>query len=237
MNGNIYSPVFSATNWGLPACWIKIFKKSTLKTSEENISGRTYIKQLALFLLVVYTLLSLQNLLGYFIQIRRYQKVIKKWLGKGILGIGQRRGIFIPGEILVLVYNQHDNAVITVQSMRGYSVFARFKEKSEYTGLSLEDLRLRGLKADLRDLRLWRIFISYNPQKQTRLKGALIQAVEAVEKHLRNQTPFSEYVAGLKKIADVLSDTPAVPPATAPQTVSPPANELKGISSEENHAG
>ena len=144
------------------------------------------IEQLALFLLVVFTLLALQNLLGYFFQIRQYQKIIKKWLGKGILGVGQRRGLFLPGEILVLVYNLEENTVIAVQSMRGYSIFARFKERLEYSGLSLEELHQKGLEEDLRDLRLWRIIFHYKPQTLTKRKGALIQAVEAVEHHLRN---------------------------------------------------
>ena len=150
-------------------------------------------KQLFL-LLVIFTLLSLQNILGYFFQIRQYQKMIRKWLGKGILGIGQRRGLFMPGEIIILVYDTKANAAITVQSMRGYSIFVRFKEKLDYSGLSLEELRRLGLEADHRDLRMWRIFFRFKPQKLSRQKGALIQAVEAVT----------------KKIASEASDVPAI---------------------------
>ena len=159
---------------------------------------RFCIEQLAFFLLVVFTLLALQNLLGYFFQIRQYQKTIKKWLGKGILGAGQRRGLFMAGEILVLVYNLEENSVITVQSMRGYSIFARFKEKPEYAGLSLEELHQQGLREDLRELRLWRIIFPYKPRTLTKRKGALIQAVEAVENHLRNQAARAVHLQGGK---------------------------------------
>ncbi|MCL1812776.1 MAG: transcriptional regulator GutM [Treponema sp.] len=138
--------------------------------------------------------MSLQNILGYFFQVRQYQKMIRKWLGKGILGIGQRRGLFTPGEILILVYDTRANAAITVQSMRGYSIFVRFKEKLDYSGLSLEELRRLGMEADRRDLGLWRLFFRFKPQKLSRQKGALIQAVEAVT----------------KKMASEVSDVPAI---------------------------
>ena len=126
--------------------------------------------------------MSLQTILGYFFQVRQYQKMIRKWLGKGILGVGQRRGLFSPGEILILVYNPREDAAITVQSMRGFSIFVRFEEVLDCAGLSLEELRRRGLEADRRDMGLWRIFFRYKPQKLSKQKGALIQAVEAVAK-------------------------------------------------------
>jgi DNA-binding transcriptional regulator of glucitol operon len=92
--------------------------------------------------------------------------VIRKWLGRGILGVGQRRGFFAFGELLVLVYNFREDKVITVQSLKGYSIFARFAELPDFTGLSLEELRRRTAGAGRR--------------------RALVQAVEAVEKHLRD---------------------------------------------------
>ena len=110
------------------------------------------------------------------------------------MGVGQRRGLFTPGEIIILVYNSKANAAITVQSMRGYSIFVHFKEMLNYTGLSLEELRRLGLEADRHDLKLWRIFFRYKPQKLSKQKGALIQAVEAVA----------------KKMASEISDVPAI---------------------------
>ena len=128
-------------------------------------------------------------MLGYFLQIRQYQKTIRKWLRKGIIGVGQRRGFFRPGEILILVYSFNINKSITVLSMKGFSIFARFRERPELAGLSLEELRKQGIKADKYELFPWRIIFRYNPVSKTRLKGVLIQAVEAVEQHLR-ETPY-----------------------------------------------
>ncbi|MCL1814717.1 MAG: transcriptional regulator GutM [Treponema sp.] len=149
------------------------------------------IGHLAYFLLVVFSFFAVQNMLGYFLQIRQYQKTVKTWLGKGILSMGQRRGLFTPGEILILIYNPEDDLVISVQSMRGLSVFAHFREKPEYRSLSLEELRQRGIVEDRRDLRFWRLLFSYEPGTPTRWKGALIQAVEGVEDHLRNRAKMA----------------------------------------------
>jgi len=90
--------------------------------------------------------------------------MIRKWLGKGILGVGQRRGLFAFGELLILVYNSGQNKVVTVQNLRGFTIFARFVEIPAYAGLSLEELRAHG----------------------TSKRCALIQAIDAVEKHLRD---------------------------------------------------
>jgi len=99
--------------------------------------------------------------------------MIRKWLGKGILGVGQRRGLFAFGELLILVYNSRQNKVVTVQNLRGFTIFARFVEIPAFSGLSLEELRSHG----------------------TSKRCALIQAIDAVEKHLRD----SQAKAGTSK--------------------------------------
>jgi len=78
------------------------------------------------------------------------------------LGVGQRRGIFAFGELLVLVYNPKENKVAAVENLKGYTIFARFVEIQAYTGLTLDELRRQAASQ----------------------KGVLIQAVKAVEKHL-----------------------------------------------------
>ena len=197
-------------------------------------SGRICIGRQLIFLLVIFTLMSLQNILGYFLQIRQYQRMIRKWLGKGILGVGQRRGLFKPGEILILVYNSKENAAITVQSMRGYSIFARFRERQDCMGLSLEELRLRGLEEDRRDLRLLRILFKYKPEKKSKRKGALIQAVEAVEKYMAKKSAEVEKPADaaknlpeLPELQERLPEPPAEKPAdtTVAEAVIPPPEE------------
>jgi glucitol operon activator protein len=124
-------------------------------------------------------------LLGYF-QVRQYQKAVKKWKGRDrILGMGQRRGLFKPGELLILVYNTREDRTISVQSMRGYTVFACFSELKEYAGLSLEELRRIGVERDAKEMKWRRKRHPYDPDEMSKKKGALIQAVEAVDRYVR----------------------------------------------------
>ena len=121
-------------------------------------------------------------------------------LGKGIVGVGQRRGFIFPGEILIVVYNLSENKTLNVLSLKGYSIFARFREKPDLTGLSLDELRQRGLKADRKDMHIWRIFFRYKQEKPTKKKGALIQAVEGIEQYLRTHSDTLGDMAGKTRV-------------------------------------
>jgi glucitol operon activator protein len=127
-----------------------------------------------------------------FWQFRQYQKAVRKWRGKGILGMGQRRGLLRPGELLILVYDRREDRAVSVQSMRGYTVFARFEERKRYTGLSLDELRRLGIEQDAIDMKFRRRRHPYDPAELTKKKGALIQAVEAVDRYLRRRAEEEE---------------------------------------------
>lgn len=128
---------------------------------------------------------------GY-VQVRHYQKAVKKWLGKGLLGIGQRRGILIPGEIIILVYDKTGDRVVSVQSMRGYTVFAHFVEVPKYTGLCLDEIRKIGIEKDAVEMKFRRRRHPYDPAVLSKKKGALIQAVEAIDLRLRREAEERE---------------------------------------------
>jgi glucitol operon activator protein len=144
-----------------------------------------------LLFLVIFALLALQMFFGY-VQVRHYQKAVKKWLGKGLLGIGQRRGILIPGEIIILVYDKAADRVVSVQSMRGYTVFAHFVEVPEYTGLGLGEIRKIGIEKDAVEMKWRRRRHPYDPAVLSKKKGALIQAVEAIDLRLRREAEERE---------------------------------------------
>jgi len=97
------------------------------------------------------------------------------------LGVGQQRGLFSFGELLVLVYNFREDKVITVQSLRGYSIFARFVELPDFTGISLEELHRRAARAGR--------------------KKVLIQALDAVKKHLGDAYAVTPETAAEAKAA------------------------------------
>ncbi|MDR0402448.1 MAG: transcriptional regulator GutM [Treponema sp.] len=150
-----------------------------------------YIGSRELLFLIIFALLALQMFFGY-IQVRHYQKAVKKWLGKGLLGIGQRRGRLTPGEIIILVYDKTNDRVISVQSMRGYTVFAHFVEISEYSGLGLDEMRKIGIEKDAIEMKWRRRRHPYDPAVLSKKKGALIQAVEAIDLRLRREAEERE---------------------------------------------
>jgi len=151
-------------------------------------------------------LIALQNLLGYLFQVRQYQKVIRKWLGRGVLGVGQRRGLFAFGELVVLVYNSRDDKIITIQSLKGYSIFARFTELPDFAGLSLEELRRQAAGAGRRSV--------------------LIQAIEAVEKHLRDSSAAVQETAA-EPVVETAADLaePAAETAVKAEPAELPTDE------------
>ncbi|GHV75976.1 hypothetical protein AGMMS49942_07970 [Spirochaetia bacterium] len=144
-----------------------------------------------LLFLIIFSLLALQMLLSL-IQVRQYQNAVRKLRGQGILGIGQRRGKVRPGEILILVYNPREDRVVSAQSMRGYTVFAHFKEISEYRDRSLEEMRTIGIEKDGQEMRFYRKRHPYDPATPSKKKGALIQAVEAIDGYLRRKKDAEE---------------------------------------------
>ena len=152
---------------------------------------RAYIPQRHIVFVVIFALISLQMLMGL-IQVLHYQRTLKKWRGKGLLGIGQKKGGFKPGEILILVYNRNDDRATSVQRMKGYTIFANFREIKEYTGLSLEELRHIGIEKDAKEFKRYRKKHPYNSAVLSKKKGALIQAVEAVDRYMRNQDEEEE---------------------------------------------
>ena len=140
---------------------------------------------------IIFALISLQMLMGLF-QVLHYQRTIKKWTGKGILGIGQKKGGLKPGEILILVYNGNKDRAVSVQHMKGYTIFANFREIKEFTGLSLESLRHIGVEKDAKEFKGYRKKHPYDPSVFSKKKGALIQAVEAVDRYIKNQKEREE---------------------------------------------
>jgi len=129
-------------------------------------------------------MLSLQMFLSL-LQIKLYQKTVKEMRGSGLLGIGQRKGGVKSGEILILSYDRQNDRVISCQSLKGLTIFAKFKKISVYEGLSLSKMRELGIAQDTKDLKRYRTKHPYNPDILSKKKGALIQAVEAIEHRLK----------------------------------------------------
>lgn len=130
--------------------------------------------------LAIFALMAIQMLLS-FVQVRHYQKTVKKMLGTGIIGVGQRKSTLRQGEILILSYDRQTDRVVTCKSMKGYTIFAQFKDIPDYAGLTLDQIRKIGIELDAKELRRYRKRHPYNATVLSKKKGALIQAVEALD--------------------------------------------------------
>ena len=133
---------------------------------------------------IIFGLIALQMLLGL-VQVRRYQRAVNLMRGSGLLGIGQRRGVLRGGEILILSYDRSADRVVDCMSMKGYTIFAKFEKRSSYTGMTLDQVRELGVALDAKEFRFYRKRHPYNPKVLSKKKGALIQAVEAIDLRIR----------------------------------------------------
>jgi glucitol operon activator protein len=94
-------------------------------------------------LLLVVAILWLAQIVGTYHQVRHYRKVLSRITqegGEGYVGVGNAKARFGKGVILILVVNE-DGRVRKALKMRGATVFARFREAPELSGLHIDELR------------------------------------------------------------------------------------------------
>lgn len=133
--------------------------------------------------IVLFLALSLQALITI-LQVKNYQKSLKDFSGKGIVGVGHTKGSIRPGQIILLKYDRNLDKVISCKIMRGRTVLARFKTVDDYNGMSLEEVRQVALDLDQKAFKRRRKKHPYDPQELTKKKHALIQAVENIDNRL-----------------------------------------------------
>ncbi|HEX2109851.1 MAG TPA: transcriptional regulator GutM [Rubrobacteraceae bacterium] len=94
-------------------------------------------------LLLAVGILWLAQIAGTYYQIRHYRKVLSRITqegGEGYVGAGNAKARFGKGVILILVVGE-DERVKRALKMRGATVFARFEEDPDLSGLSIDELR------------------------------------------------------------------------------------------------
>ena len=136
--------------------------------------------------LAAFVLLSAQALLSTF-QVKSYRDAISSMRGKGLLGIGARRGVLHSGQILILSYDRNTGKTNNCMRMLGITIFERFKPAPEYIGLTLDEVRELGIAEDLKLNKRLRKKHPYDPDKPDKRKGVLIQAVEAIENRMKRE--------------------------------------------------
>lgn len=98
-----------------------------------------WLTYLLLFLAIGWLL----QIAGTYFQMEHYRKVlggIREEGREGYVGVGNARARFGKGVILILVVGE-DGIVREALSMRGMTVFARFKEAPKLIGMDLDELR------------------------------------------------------------------------------------------------
>lgn len=143
--------------------------------------------------LLIFVMLCLQMVLSM-VQVKLYQKTVRGMLGTGLLGIGQRKGGFKSGEIVILSYDRQNDKVICAKSLTGLTIFAKFKELPEYAGLNLSEIREIALELDAVQLKRYRKKHPYNAEVLSKKKGALIQAVENIMLRMKHDMEKEEDV-------------------------------------------
>lgn len=150
-------------------------------------------------------MMVLQNFLTYF-QYKKFQKTAEAMRAPGlILGVGMRKGGFNPkgGAIVILAVERASLRVAACQILSGITFLDSFKVSHDYDGLTLEAVRDMGIAQDLEINKKRRETEPYRPElaDQHRKKGALIQAVEAIDLRLKKEAP-TEAVKGGQTIRD-----------------------------------
>lgn len=154
--------------------------------------------------LAIFALMAIQMLLS-FVQVRHYQKTVKRMLGSGVIGVGQRKSGLRQGEILILSYERKTDRVVACKSMKGYTIFAQFKDIPEYVGLTLNQIRKVGIELDAKELRRYRKRHPYDATVLSKKKGALIQAVEALDLRFRREAEQA-LLYGEEEVQNAASD-------------------------------
>jgi len=144
-----------------------------------------------------FTMMVLQSLLTYF-QYKNYQKALDSMREKGkLLGIGLRKGGFNlkGGAIIIIGMDRGTKRIVECKKLEGIAMWKRFETITLYDGLSLNEIREVGIAEDFEINRRKREKEAYsaNALDKKRKKGALIQAIEALDKRLSNEATAVQY--------------------------------------------
>lgn len=120
--------------------------------------------------LIVFGMIFIQGIFT-FVQIKNYNKRIQAMKKYGMVGIGMKKGRLVPGSIVLLAVDKRGK-VTRCERMKGFSVFARFREMRELAGADIADLKEMLMKN-----------LKYN-KKGVPKPDPLLQAIERVEGRL-----------------------------------------------------
>lgn len=124
-------------------------------------------------LLIVFVLFVVQAIGGYF-QIKDYQKAVKRVHQYGNVGVGQKKGRFLSGNI-VLIACDKDGIITGGEILEGLSFLTKFKPITSFLGKDFVGSCIYDYLDELR---------SMDKKMHKRYKGYL-RALEALEMRLK----------------------------------------------------
>lgn len=116
------------------------------------------------YALIIVAFYLLQVYMSYR-QMEHFKRTILKYRDKGIMGLGVKKSRFGSGKVAVLVSDDKGNIIIA-KIMSGVSVFARFRNKAELIGKSIDDLLMS---------------LPEKGKEQIAIRGALLQIQEKLK--------------------------------------------------------
>lgn len=116
------------------------------------------------YALIIVAFYLLQVYMSYR-QMEHFKRTILKYRDKGIMGLGVKKSRFGSGKVAVLVSDDKGNIIIA-KIMSGISVFARFRNKADLIGKSIDDLL---------------ISLPEKGKEQIAIRGALLQIQEKLK--------------------------------------------------------
>lgn len=114
-------------------------------------------------------LLYLMQGIGAYMQVKNYKKSVLRLHKQGNVGIGQKKGGFAFGH-LVLIVCDNKGTVKTAEHMTGMTIFAKFKPFTKVAGMTFTGAKIGDLLSE---------FQKMDVKRQKRYKG-YIQALEAL---------------------------------------------------------
>ena len=117
---------------------------------------------------IIFVLFLLQSA-GTWLQIKDYQKALKRIRPKGTVGIGQKKGLV--GQVVIIACDG-EGVITDVEAMEGMTILSRFRHKEALPWRTLAGTHILELLDDF-----WGM-----EKKQRRYYRGYIQAAEALEK-------------------------------------------------------
>ncbi len=129
-------------------------------------------------------------------------KACKKLQGPGIWKrfedenrIGLRKGgmSIHGGSIVILAWDQQNDCIKACKKLQGPGIWKRFEDENRYCGMTLNEIRKCGIEEDYKLNKRARDKQPYSPlmEDKRRKKGAMIQAIEAIDQYLARQLKTS----------------------------------------------